>query len=949
MDFEGFFSILVPSICQSPTQELLDQAYQVNDQYMRTPGYAEFLFNTIKTTDQPYVLHCAAINLKNQIKAFWENEEMYTGKQIIRDEILNILLAVPENMHNIIINIIDIIAKSDYPHNWPDLMETVTTIINNEETQLPIISLLMELSQQIFSHLEFSSRSDALFKQIDHSLSFWDQTSLDLLQKILPAHFNANGDQALIENCYKNLIKIIHYLSTQELPQFYYDHLLDYFTYINELMQLPGAFPIKIEICKLFKIYLVRYYTDIEYWGTKENNPKTPEEIEALGNVFNLILENILLLVAADNAPTEELVIAAFDPLIQLLRSKGRTFFLQEDRLNHIVSQILIPCISLTEEELLIFDEEPLKYVQNSIEGDTMSKRSAVYRFLKEICRRFKEQMRDTFTQYMQQLLLEYNTDPEGYWQNMNTTIFIMGTLAAEKALINDNVIQVAEGYDIEEFIVNFILPQLPVGNNKFVLQTDALKFLVDYRNVIQIENIVQYLPYIAALIKSSCDTVKIFAEYTFERFLTLRNFKVLPDGFFQCVNLEEIIQDVISTFVVHDIDNNVFSAKCLLRIVAQGKELVLPYSKLIITTVCDYLMKLADEALEKSRGGNANFIHNLMEVLVAIVTRAHANVLEVEQIVVNLFLKVIEQNISDFVPYIFQIMAGYMLCYPEGVMINDFYLNQFQHLLNPNLWISSGNIPAMTILLDSFCAKVPDYITTNIVQILSICESLLPGTRSHPHAFSIFVSILKYIQPEFSIQYLPTIFQMVAQQLETGNALKYKQSYALFMCNAAIYLGPENAINQLSDLHLVQVWADSLPLIRMRNNLEIAIFGMMKILTEGQLPDDLWGVLFVGTVKMIESPDRNFIEQEIAAMKEQEEANKEFDTTFSKLIYGDVITNDPLECMHTVDIVNYMAEKFAAFSQQCPGVLEVAIQKLPSHLQNAFINYQTRFGVQFL
>lgn len=90
--------------------------------------------------------------------------------------------------------------------------------------------------------------------------------------------------------------------------------------------------------------------------------------------------------------------------------------------------------------------------------------------------------------------------------------------------------------------------------------------------------------------------------------------------------------------------------------------------------------------------------------------------------------LKVVVRNFficfvfSEFIPYVFQVLALLLEVNPGG--ISETYLGLFQPLLQPVLWENSGNIPPLVRLLQAYISKGPANIPTD--RLVSTCHCRL-------------------------------------------------------------------------------------------------------------------------------------------------------------------------------------------------------------------------------
>jgi hypothetical protein len=195
-----------------------------------------------------------------------------------------------------------------------------------------------------------------------------------------------------------------------------------------------------------------------------------------------------------------------------------------------------------------------------------------------------------------------------------------------------------------------------------------------------------------------------------------------------------------------------------------------------------------------------------------------------------------------------------------------------------------------------------------------------------------------------------------VAPLFEEGETVTiYDSSFAVFMSSVASIIGPANAIPSIPpDLleRAIVAWARGLKYVSGRTDLENAVDGAVKILTQGTLAGDLWFELFAGTVAMMERSGRAFherLELDIAAIREEEENAKQFDSSFSKLRFADLPCDELHPELHGANITQYMVVNLAQFSHARPGLIPQAVAQLPQPLRSAFERYPSLYDVSFV
>ena len=932
--FSQFSNICQLLRSQSGENEKILEATHAIETMKQIPFFVEYLIQLLVQTNDFFVQQFALVCIKNQVKEFWDNDQLYSNKPQIRNNLMTIMINSSEPILYTIAETISIISSTDFPERWPDLHHTLTSALNQASPQT--IYAILYTASLILKKYEKCSSADFLTRELNQVVDYWGPVVLTLLTETLPQMQND-----LMEKCFECTLEIIKSLCSQDLHEFFYQNLEKFFLCYHQFLNMEGGSKIKIIICQILKQHIIRYLTEIHNWGTKENNTKTDEEIEQMRQLWISLLSDLFNLTTPDD---DSLVIAVFDALTSLARSVDRKFYTESGVLEKLCVHILIPCISLSDDDIYNFEADPLHYFIHDIEGlETESKRMSAYSFLKTIGRYFHTELAQVFTQIYQQLLQKYQNDPENSWKDMDTAIFIMGIIGAKLTLIHQGVSQVQQDFNLPEFLSNFIIPLL-TNKTHLILQADAIKFIVDFRNVTDPNILLQIFPLIIQLLITD-SPISFYSAYFIDRVLMCKHFEA-GDFVFKNVDMVSIINRLFAIFHIGP-DYNLIAARCLMRIVIKCGPDIAPHISGILSTCVRYLFELCRNPQDPA------FNHCLFEIIVGAVTKVGIPVTQIEGQVIELLSLILNNDVTDFIPYVFQIIGCFMLSYPEGSVINEFYSQQFGFFLNPNQWMANGNVPALALLMQAYCIKLPQLIMDNIQQLFVICQGLLKGVRTHEQAFNIFLSIFRFIPREFTFQVLPQIYNLVIEPFRINEIpKKYRTSYAMFMSDACFYLGPDNALRYLPDLSsAVSIWAESLPSVRMRNPLERALSGCCCTLLQCTiLSQEDWENLFVGTVKMLETPSPDNIQEEIEVIKIEEQEAKQFDTTFNKLLNAELPELKIHPELQGQNLVQYMATQLALYSQQHPRYLQdVIMRKLPPNLQNSFAHYEKEYNITFM
>jgi exportin-2 (importin alpha re-exporter) len=111
-------------------------------------------------------------------------------------------------------------------------------------------------------------------------------------------------------------------------------------------------------------------------------------------------------------------------------------------------------------------------------------------------------------------------------------------------------------------------------------------------------------------------------------------------------------------------------------------------------------------------------------------------------------FAGILQGEVSEFMPYVFQLFAALLEARPDGPL-SDFYKALVAPVLMPTLWESKGNVPALARLLSSLIPRSgADIVANNQLEpILGIFQKLMSGkSRTELYSFDVLEAVITSI-----------------------------------------------------------------------------------------------------------------------------------------------------------------------------------------------------------
>ena len=136
----------------------------------------------------------------------------------------------------------------------------------------------------------------------------------------------------------------------------------------------------------------------------------------------------------------------------------------------------------------------------------------------------------------------------------------------------------------------------------------------------------------------------------------------------------------------------------------------------------------------------NPRFSHYVFESIGVILNYSTSDILPgLIDLIMPSFLHILSEDIQEFIPYIFQILA---FCVEKGsTTIPDSIKQLAQPLLAPSVWELKGNVPAVTRMLRAFVKKDIS-VFSDLVPVLGVFQRLIASKDYEGYVFELLEDI---------------------------------------------------------------------------------------------------------------------------------------------------------------------------------------------------------------
>lgn len=750
-----------------------------------------------------------AVAFKNYIKRNWKVGEDSVDRihaqdrEAIKKLIVNLMLHSPDSVQKQLSDAVSIVGKYDFPNKWPELIDQMVEKFNTGDFH--VINGVLHTAHSLFKKYRYEFKSQTLWTEIKFVLDRFAKPLTDLFvatMNLMQVHANNIDALKIIYSSLVILSKVFYSLNFQDLPEFFEDNMAIWMRNFHILLNTDvpslqstdeeeaGVIEqLKSQVCDNIGLYAQKY--------DEEFQPYLPEFVTAVWN---------LLTSTGQQPKYDTLVSNALQFLATVAdRAQYRHLFEDPTTLSSICEKVIIPNMEFRESDNELFEDNPEEYIRRDIEGsDVDTRRRAACDLVKVLSKYFEAKIMEIFGAYIQVMLQNYANKPAENWRSKDAAIYLVTSSASKAQTQKHGVTQSSELVPLPQFAMQHIEPELIKPNvNEFpVLKADAIKFIMTFRSILPKEMIIGSLPQLIRHLSASNIVVHTYAACAIEKILAMKG----PDNLFlvKANDLSPLTSDLLKGLFaclnISGSEENEYVMKAIMRSFGILQEIIVPF-------LADLLPKLTEKlAIVSKNPSRPNFNHYLFETFalsIKIVCKTHkVAVSSFEEALFPIFQEILQQDVLEFLPYLFQILA-LLLELRTTQDIPEAYLALFPCLLSSVLFERQANIHPLNRLLRAFISHGAHHIVAQDKTngLLGVFQKLIASKANDHEGFLLLQSIIEYFAPNVLEPYMKQIFVLLFQRLSSSKTTKFVKGLIVFFAYYIIRYGSNNLVTIIDQI----------------------------------------------------------------------------------------------------------------------------------------------------
>ena len=909
----------------------------------------------------------AAVLFKNMVKKRWVSEDEtlipMEDRESIKTHLVELMCSTPAEVQRQLAEAVTIISTHDFPGNWGTLLPHLVEKMNTQDVH--VLHGVMLTTNSILKCFRNVHKSDPLYEKLVYCLEQLQEPITKkyvemgtLLASVSTVDFNQT---LMVMETLRLMTRIFYSLNWQDIPEYFEDNSSTWMTEFSKYLSFenpslenedettePGCIEkLKAAIIENLVLYATKY----------------EEMFTDYLSVFTSLIWQLLVGIKAQ--PKYDILATVSIKFLTTVSSKQMNMHLfTDDILQQIVEHIVVPNLMATELDEEIFEDNPLDYIRKDIEGsDQDTRRRCSVDLVRSLLKFFPEKTTQLGLSYIGGMLSQYQTTMD--WRAKDGALHLVIAVAVMSTSATTGAGALNPEVNILDIFDTHVLPELhdPDVNARPIVKADAVKMICTFRSHFPVAFLVELMPHLIRLLSSQYIVIQTYAAMTIERFLTVRDTPAdAPPGASRIKGELRLGKDALAPFLNPlfsalfpvlenpDLPENDYVMKCVMRVLSVvGSN---------IASVTELVLKHLTTALERvcKNPTNPHFNHYLFECIALLVRSccsatalqethgalspqqqqeaANASFDKFEALLFPPFQSVLQLDVVEFVPYVFQVLAQLLSYRPQGVGLSPAYAGLFPPLLSPVLWNLKGNIPALSELILAYIEQgIEEIIAHNQLEgVLGIFQKLLSTKSSEMYAFKLLNALVRSCPNAALAQYYPMILQLLLMRMQEHKTVQYCKLFVTFICLASVCeAGPTQIYQHLEGVQagmmamvIQQIWMPNAEVFCDAESAVVTqlIVGGTRLLCETPIAESSpdWAALASCVLTLVGSnPSSRGNLSEFSLLDEENEA-REFDSTYSKLAFAHIDDKSEIEKVDFPTARLGFANAVGALSAQFPN-----------------------------
>lgn len=745
----------------SPDNDTRRQAEDFIKSHQIQPGFPLLLLTLISklvTSGIPQdvaIRQSAAVLFKNMVKKHWQPQDddnhdhistppmtiAANDKQVVKRFVIEMMTTAPTDVQKQLAEAVTIISEYDFPCQWENLLPELVQKLSLGDVM--IAKGVMLTANSIMKRFRYVLKSDELYTVLKICLDGFAMPLTNQFQHyslMVDSCANDKAKLVVIFETMRLMSRVYFSLNWQDVPEYFEDHLelwmkefAKFLEYTNPILidtneeDEPGPIEnLQSAILDNLNLFATKYEEEFENY---------------LGLFTQLVWKR---LVEVGPQPKYDVIATSAIKFLTSVCSKDcNKGLFTEPVLKDIIQHIVVKNLMATEADEELFEDNPSDYIRKDMEGsDQDTRRRSAMELLRALMKFFSGSVSQMCISYIDAMLESHRTTNN--WKAKDGALHLVLSAAVKSGTVTTGAAELNPLINILGIFQAHVFPEIHDTNvNKDpIIKADAMKLICVFRSHFDTPFLMELFPHLLRFLQSKYVVLQTYAALVIERFLNMKDKASGGAASVPKISKADLVpfyqplfQGLFAVLLNPAMAENEYVMKCIMRsFLIVGSD---------IATIAELVLSHLIQACERACRNPVNPLYNhyLFEAL-ALLIRATCDagpsgtITEVnigfcnrfEGLLFPTFQNVLAQDVSEFVPYVFQILAQLLAARPQNSGLSDAYRSLFIPLLSPALWERRGNIPALVDLYKAYISRgMAEIVAGNhLTGVLGVFQKLL-------------------------------------------------------------------------------------------------------------------------------------------------------------------------------------------------------------------------------
>ena len=351
---------------------------------------------------------------------------------------------------------------------------------------------------------------------------------------------------------------------------------------------------------------------------------------------------------------------------------------------------------------------------------------------------------------------------------------------------------------DVLDFFQKHVAEDLLAENTYPITKVAAIKYVYTFRSQLSRQHWREVFPLLIKHLSSSNFVVYSYSAIAIERLLTMSeddHLPMIPRA--ELISLSSGLLEHLFSLIKKNVtpertQENEFLMKCVMRVLIVMREDMI--------AIYEYTLKNLIQITKEiqKNPSNPRFYYFHFEAIGALIRfTAHSKSSELENALYDPFAEILQNNVQEFMPYVFQLFAALLEAHPSAGL-SDYYKSIIPPILMAPLWESKGNVPALVRLLSVMMARGSESMVQNgqVEPILGLYRKLISSKANETMGFDLIEAVISSF-PRLELEgyyerILRDMFTRLSNSKTENFSLRFIRFYHFIVARSETYCGAD-------------------------------------------------------------------------------------------------------------------------------------------------------------